>query len=236
MEKENHDEIQIDIVRTIKSVLRKLPFIFIVVCLTYIVTYSYFSSKKDVSYSTTGKIYVIDKEQKEITLSIEDLDIGSELVEDYLELITSRVVLEKVIYQLKLDMTYDELKDCVTTQNPADTRIIEITVEYDDVTQIEKVLNEIEDVTCKYLSDKIGAECPIILERACEPTHHYITAVGSNTKICTLGAAFFLIVFFALQDIFNGTIRYRDEVEEYLNLDLIGDIPHVSKPGIVLRN
>lgn len=231
MEKVNNDDIPIDLVRTLKVVLKKMPFIIIMSCITCVVVFSYLQTKRETTYSTRGKIYVIDKEKDAITLSMDALEIGSKLVYDYMELIKSRVVLEKVIDQLQLDITYRELKSCVTTLNPADTRIIEISVNYDDKTQVNEILNCIEEVTCNELSKKMGTDKPTILERACEPVKNYTVSVKKYTLLGTLVMVFGLTAFFVLKDMFEFTIRYRREVEEHLQLELIGEIPYISKRG-----
>ena len=58
-------------------------------------------------YSATATMLVLTKET---TLSsLADLQIGSQLTKDYNILITSRTVLQDVVDELNLDMTYKEL-------------------------------------------------------------------------------------------------------------------------------
>lgn len=229
MENQSSDEIQIDIFRAIKAVLRKSPIIIVATILVAVVTYPYFGNDIYPTYSTSGKIYVIDKGETEINLSIEDLDIGSRLVEDYMQLITSRIVLEKVIKDLALDITFDDLKSHLTLVNPEDSRIIEISLRYDDSNQIKKILNRIEDVTCDYLSERLGTEHPMVLERASEPVEYYESSAAKNTILCMGIVAFGLIGLFAVLDVLNMNIRYQEEIERCLQLNMIGNVPHVSK-------
>ncbi len=65
---------------------------------------------------------------KETTLSsLADLQIGSQLTKDYNILITSRTVLQDVVDELNLDMTYKELKRAHHSRESSDTRILSIT-------------------------------------------------------------------------------------------------------------
>ena len=62
-------------------------------------------------YSATSTMLVLTKET---TLSsLADLQIGSQLTKDYNILITSRTVLQDVVDELNLDMSYKELKGCI---------------------------------------------------------------------------------------------------------------------------
>lgn len=231
MEKQSNDEIEfeIDIFRALKAVVRKWPLIFFAACFAAVAAYAFFSERIYPSYTCSGKIYVIDKEAQEIRLSIEDLDVGSKLVADYKELILSRIVLEKVISQLELDISYEGLKQCLTVYNQDDTRIIEITVNYGDRVYAQQILNKVEDLTCNYLPEKLGTEHPTILERACEPTLYYDKSPLLMTIVCAAGVGFVGAVFFALMDILNSKIRYRNEVEQKLQLELLGNVPRIAK-------
>ena len=65
-------------------------------------------------YSATATMLVLTKET---TLSsLADLQIGSQLTKDYNILITSRTVLQDVVDELNLDMTYKELKERITVE------------------------------------------------------------------------------------------------------------------------
>lgn len=229
MENQSTDEIEVDIIRAVKSVLRKWPLILIAVCLTGALSYKYFNESNEPSFSSSGKIYIIDKEEKGISVSIEDLDLGSRLVEDYKELIKSRIVLDKVISRLHLNLGFEELNSCITICNPKDTRIIGITLQYNNRAMIQKILNEIEDVTCGYLSTRLGTEHPMVLERASTPEPFYKLKVKLFTLLAAFGAGFLVCLAFALMDILNGKVRYQDDITDKLQLELIGNVPYTAK-------
>lgn len=77
-------------------------------------------------------MYVLSKQDSSNTVTSGDLQASSLLTKDYAELIQSRQVVETVIAQLNLDLTYEQFlkKLTVTTQN--DTRILSITVKDED--------------------------------------------------------------------------------------------------------
>ena len=73
-------------------------------------------------YESTSMMYVLSKETT--LTSLADLQMGTQLTQDYKVLVTSRPVLEEVISELGLDMDYEELQEAVTIDNPSDTRIL----------------------------------------------------------------------------------------------------------------
>ena len=78
-------------------------------------------------YTSTSQLYVFSKSTSITNLA--DLQTSSNLTNDYKVVITGRPVLEQVITNLKLDEeTYGSLNGRVAINNPANSRIIEITV------------------------------------------------------------------------------------------------------------
>ena len=101
-------------------------------------------------YSATSTMLVLTKET---TLSsLADLQIGSQLTKDYNILITSRTVLQDVVDELNLDMSYKALKGCITVDNPTDTRILSIIATSTDPEMAKKIA----DTLAKTSSDFIG--------------------------------------------------------------------------------
>ena len=64
------------------------------------------------SYDSTTKIYVLNKQNSDnSSITYSDLQSSAQLTKDYMELVTTRPVLEKVISSLGLEkMTYNDLK------------------------------------------------------------------------------------------------------------------------------
>jgi capsular polysaccharide biosynthesis protein len=81
-------------------------------------------------YTSSSMIYIFSKTTSITTAA--DLQLGSQLTVDFEILGTSRPVLEKVIMNLGLDTTYEDLLHIVDIENPKDSRIIRITVENPD--------------------------------------------------------------------------------------------------------
>ena len=119
MERER-DEIEIDL-REIFLVLKKR---FLVILLTAVIfaaaagAYSFYVAEP--VYEATSKLYITS--QSTSITSLADIQVGSSLALDYLELMKSRPVVEEVIDDLGLKMKYEDLLKMMSVTNPADTR------------------------------------------------------------------------------------------------------------------
>ena len=109
MEKEQNDEVEIDLVEIFTLLKEKIIKIFgigvILAALIGIGTLFLIKPK----YESTSKLYIVGETNS--IMSLTSLQAGSQLAQDYIHIVQSRPVLEKVISNLNLDMEYDEEMD-----------------------------------------------------------------------------------------------------------------------------
>lgn len=88
------------------------------------------------------------------------------LTKDYAELIQSRQVVETVIAQLNLDLTYEEFlnKITVTTQN--DTRILSITVKDEDPYVASQMADAIRVAASDHIQNVMNTEAVNVVDEA----------------------------------------------------------------------
>ena len=100
-------------------------------------------------YTSTSSILVLSKETT--LTSLADIQLGTSLTSDYTVLIKSTPVLEQVIENLKLDITAEDLRETITIENPADSRILNISVVNTDPETAKKIVDEIADVASVFI-------------------------------------------------------------------------------------
>ena len=102
------DEDVIDVGEILYALLRKLWIIIGALVIGGAIggAYSYFLLTPQ--YTSTAKIYVLTKETT--LTSLADLQIGTQLTQDYKTIITGRSVMEEVVDKLHLDMDYKNLR------------------------------------------------------------------------------------------------------------------------------
>lgn len=174
-------------------------------------------------YTSSSSLLVLTKET---TLSsLADLQMGSQLTNDYRVLILSRPVLQKVVDNLELEYDYKRLKSKVSISNPSDTRILIISVEDEDPKQACTIVDELAEVSSAYIGDKMEVIPPKIIESGEvdeDPTSPNIlknTAVGIFLGlVISIG----VIVIIAILD---DTIKSEEDIEKYLNVTNLASIP-----------
>ena len=116
------EEIEIDLLQLWNAVRHR---IWLVLLAGFIVADIAFAITKFLitpMYSSSATMLVVTKET---TLSsLADLQLGSQLTNDYEILISSRPVLQQTVEELNLDISYKRLRSMITISNPNDSRML----------------------------------------------------------------------------------------------------------------
>ena len=221
------DVIEIDLFDLLYEIQRKIAVILATALIFAGVAgvYSFFIAKP--VYESTAKLYI--QAQESSTTSLSDLQMGSSLAYDCVEMIKSRSIAEEVIKEQKLDMESKDLVKMLSVTNPKDTRIINITVEGTDNKQITRIANEYADVSKVRISEVMKTDKPQVWERAAVPENPVKPAKTKNTILGFLIGAILSAMIVVVMRLLNDNIRTQDEIENYLELNMLAVVPYDEK-------
>ena len=106
------DEVTIDLMELFSALWAKKTII--ILSAVFMALVAFVGTKMFVTpkYTSVTKLFVMTKnDDTSASATYTDLQTGSMLTKDYMELVKSRPVLEKTISKLKLDVTPEELKE-----------------------------------------------------------------------------------------------------------------------------
>lgn len=138
---EDNDEIEIDLLELFFELKKKFLLILLAIVAGGAVFGLYSKLILVPKYSSTAMMYVLSKETT--LTSLADLQIGSQLTQDYKVMITSRPVLQQVITDLNLEYDYEEFKEELIIENPKDTRILQLSIEDADPNLAADIVNTV---------------------------------------------------------------------------------------------
>ena len=218
------DEIEIDLVEVFRRLLTRAPMMIAVGLLTALIAFFVSKFVMSPTYESTTKIYVLSRQENN-SVTYSDLQMGTQLTQDYAELIQGRYVLEQVIEILGLNMGYESLRGMVSVSVPDDTRIISITVSDSDPVRAMEIANCIRETATVYITDVMDIEAVNVVETAFLPTQKS----GPNVKTITfLGGVLGVLAIVAvviIEYLMDDTIKTADDVEKYLGLSILAMIP-----------
>ena len=174
-------------------------------------------------YSSTATMLVLSKDTT--LTSIADLQLGTQLTNDYSVLLTSRPVLEEVIDNLGLDMGYGSLKGAITLNNPSNTRILEITVQNSDPELARDLVNELAHTASDYIGDKMEVIPPKVIEEGEVSTSQISPNTKKNIMLGALAGAVLAAGVVVLMSVLDDSIRSEDDIENFLGMPTLASVP-----------
>ncbi len=221
----DNDEITIDLTELLMAIWRKLHLVIltgiVVALLAFIGTKLFITPM----YTSVTKVYVLSKQEGNASLTYSDLQTGTSLTKDYMELVKSRPVLEQVIAILNLDMKAEELADTITVDTPTDTRILRISVENEDPKTAKEIADAIRESVSIQITEIMDADSVNTVEVGNLPTDPSSPSTMKNMLIGGILGVLLAIGIIVLIYILDDTVKTPEDVEYYLGLNVLTSIP-----------
>lgn len=222
--KTENEEIEINLWEIVLVLLSRLPLMLAAGLFTALIAFMASKFFITPTYESTTKIYILNK-QDNTSVTYNDLQMGMQLTKDYSELIKSRFVLESVIEQLNLGISYETINGKVSVTSPNDTRVIAITVSDSSPVQAMRIANAVRDASSLHISNVMDIEAVNVVETANVPAYKSSPSTGKNTMLGGLIGIFIVAAITVVRYLTNDTIRTAEDVERYLDLSTLAVIP-----------
>ncbi|MBR1506709.1 MAG: polysaccharide export protein [Eubacterium sp.] len=174
-------------------------------------------------YQSTSEVYIIGDSMDLSALA--NLQVGSQLTLDYMELIKSRPVVDKVIDELKLDMEYKTFVSNMKISNPTNTRILYITVSNHDAYMAKTIVDKLTDVSIAFIADKMETDEPNVVDYGHIAENKSSPSTTKNTLIGAVIGFVLAAGIIIVLHLMNDTVKTSDDVEKYLGIETLGVIP-----------
>lgn len=174
-------------------------------------------------YQSTSELYVLSKSTS-IT-SLADIQMGSNLTNDYIVVVKGRPVLEQVIANLGLDETYASLNGKVSLSNPSNSRILDITVTDEDPERAKLIADEIAKVGSAFIAEKMVQDPPTIIQNGYVNENPVSPNILMNTVLGAAIGAFLAMAIVVISYLMNDTIMSVDDIERKLGMNVLGTLP-----------
>lgn len=226
--------VEIDISELLFIIRRKLGIILLCGLLAGVGGFLFTKYMVTPVYSSSSSFLVLTKET---TLSsLADLQMGSQLTNDYRELTLSRPVLQKVVDNLSLDFDYKTLRGKISISNPSDTRLMIMTVEDIDSKRACTIVDELAEVASKYIGDKMEVIPPKIIEKGEVNPNPTSPSIIKNTIISVMLGFILSMAVIVVVALLDDTVKSEEDIEKYLHVPNLASVPdrkdYISgKPG-----
>ena len=224
------EELEIDLLGLFYYLKKRIAFI-LAVCIAC-AALGFIGTKLFITptYTAQTRMYVLNKSSETNVVS-SDFTISNYMLNDYKVLITGQNVTKKVIQQLRLDMKPQELAEIITVTAPNDTRILQISVTYEDPKMAADIANAVRRVAAEQIQEIIEADAVHTVYEADVPEEKSGPSTMLNTAIVGILGRVAVVAVFTVVFVLDDAIHNEEDVERYLGLGTRGVIPMSSELG-----
>ncbi len=220
----------IDMKKILNIILSKKIFIALIILLSLVMSYFYSYYYKKPQYNSSVTVLLTgDEAQGEKQVTQTDLNLNSGLISTYGSIAKSANVLSKVIENLGLDISVQNLQKNLTVAEIKNTQFLKITVENSNPETAMKIANEISKVFVEQIKTIYNIQNINIIDTAeisntpCNINHIKDMAIALMAGIFASGVL--ILILYILDD----TIKSEKDIPVNLKLETIGTIPNTNK-------
>lgn len=173
-------------------------------------------------YTATSMIYILG--QTTSISSITELQVSSALTADFTIMAKSRAVINGVIKEMNLDMSYDELKSSVNVSNPTDSHILQIEVTNPDPKIAKDISNAMANAVADNVASVMVTDKPSIAEKAVTPKSPSSPNLMKNTAMGGLVGAVIAMGILVVRYLMDDTIKTEEDVRKYLQINTLASV------------
>lgn len=198
-------------------------------------------------YEATTRLFIATPSDGNNSLSNEGGLFAQRRVLSYTVLLTGKILAQRTIDQLKLDMDAAELQQKITADAPTDTVLIDVKVRDSSPARARDIANTLSD---EFVVMAAGLETPtlggnpnaevVVQQRAEVPTSPIAPKATWNLAIAiSLGVLTGLLIAI-IRDRLDKTVKSSEAIEKVVGQAVIADIPfderRLSRPTITFEN
>ena len=182
-------------------------------------------------YTATSRMYMVSASSDSV-VSLSDLNIGTSLSSDYVELMQTRPIVEGVIEELGLDYRYEELVSMLDLNVVNNTRIVKISATSTDPQEAMAVANQMARTAQIQLPKVMEAPTPTIAEYAVLPTKRSSPSMISNVATGSLGLLAVVLIVLTVIYTMDDTIKTSEDLEKAFGVLPLSVIPEGKIEGL----
>ena len=225
---------EIDLKELIQMFLEKKFLILIVVVLFAILGVGYTQKVVVPIYKSSTSLVLVqtgtERAPEEMTAASEgsittsDLTLNSKLVNIYTEIAESDIVASTVHKNLKLDMSLEQLKDCIVVSTKSNTELITVAVTHTEPKKASTIANEVAKVFIEKVQEIYKVENLYVLDVAKIPEEPSNINLGKNVVIFSFVGLILVAGYILLVNMLDTTIKTDTDIMKSTDLPVLASI------------
>jgi len=179
------------------------------------------------TYEASTQVLVAPKESQNNTIDSSQIQSSVTLVNTYRVIIQSPAILEQV--QENVVGAPDSISNLITVNSEQNSQVINIKIQHTNPVLATDIANEISDVFSKEVPELMSVDNVKVLSNASIPMFPVNPNILLNTAIATVLGLLLGVAIAFLKVILDRRIKTEQDVENVLQLPVLGSIPVIDK-------
>lgn len=229
MDNEENEVIDLtEILSAVRQHLLELIFVTLAAALVGFMASKFLMTPK---YDSSALMIVNTRQDVNANVTSDQINSATKLVSTYSIIIKSDTVLQQVIDNLGLNLTYAQLNKRVTVAAVDDTQVMKITVQSDSPEWARQVCEQIITVAPDVIKEAVEAGSVKVISNASLATVPVSPNIKKNTMLAAAVGFVLVIGIIVLQVLLDNKINTEEDVTKYLDMTVLGVIPQYDQGG-----
>ena len=229
MDNEENEVIDLtEILSAVRQHLLELIFVTLVAALVGFTASKFLMNPK---YDSSALMIVNTRQDVNANVTSDQINSATKLVSTYSIIIKSDTVLQQVIDNLGLNLTYAQLNKRVTVAAVDDTQVMKITVQSDSPEWARQVCEQIITVAPNVIKEAVEAGSVKVISNPSLATEPVSPNIMKNTMLAAAVGFVLVIGIIVLQVLLDNKINTEEDVTKYLDMTVLGVIPQYDQGG-----
>lgn len=229
MDNEENEVIDLtEILSAVRQHLLELIFVTLVAALVGFTASKFLMNPK---YDSSALMIVNTRQDVNANVTSDQINSATKLVSTYSIIIKSDTVLQQVIDNLGLNLTYAKLNERVTVAAVDDTQVMKITVQSDSPEWARQVCEQIITVAPDVIKEAVEAGSVKVISNPSLATEPVSPNIMKNTMLAAAVGFVLVIGIIVLQVLLDNKINTEEDVTKYLDMTVLGVIPQYDQGG-----
>ncbi len=229
MDNEENEVIDLtEILSAVRQHLFELIFVTLAAALVGFMASKFLMTPK---YDSSALMIVNTRQDVNANVTSDQINSATKLVSTYSIIIKSDTVLQQVIDNLGLNLTYAQLNKRVTVAAVDDTQVMKITVQSDSPEWARQVCEQIITVAPDVIKEAVEAGSVKVISNPSLATEPVSPNIMKNTMLAAAVGFVLVIGIIVLQVLLDNKINTEEDVTKYLDMTVLGVIPQYDQGG-----
>lgn len=229
MDNEENEVIDLtEILSAVRQHLLELIFVTLAAALVGFMASKFLMTPK---YDSSALMIVNTRQDVNANVTSDQINSATKLVSTYSIIIKSDTVLQRVIDNLGLNLTYAQLNKRVTVAAVDDTQVMKITVQSDSPEWARQVCEQIITVAPDVIKEAVEAGSVKVISNPSLATEPVSPNIKKNTMLAAAVGFVLVIGIIVLQVLLDNKINTEEDVTKYLDMTVLGVIPQYDQGG-----